>query len=126
MYHWLKRERQCLIKKIPVRFLNGSSRYSKVVPEQRQNPCAVSRSSETRETLILWRSSAPSWIRWFEARSEQVLDDIEQAFAEFRLSEALMATYKHIWDDFCSWYLELAKPTYGEPSLLARFLLWIG
>jgi len=43
------------------------------------------------------------------------LADIEQSFAGFRLSEALMATYKHIWDDFCSWYLELAKPTYGEP-----------
>jgi len=58
---------------------------------------------------------AAAGIQWFEARSEQVLADIEQAFAEFRLSEALMTTYKHIWDDFCSWYLELAKPTYGEP-----------
>ena len=43
---------------------------------------------------------AAAGIRWFEARSEQVLADIEQSFAEFRLSEALMATYKHIWDDF--------------------------
>ena len=58
---------------------------------------------------------AAAGIQWFEARSEQVLADIEQAFAEFRLSEALMTTYKHIWDDFCSWYLELAKPTDGEP-----------
>ena len=58
---------------------------------------------------------AAAGIRWFEARSEQVLVDIEKAYTEFRLSEALMATYKHIWDDFCSWYLELAKPTYGAP-----------
>ncbi len=64
---------------------------------------------------------AAAGIRWFEARSEQVLADIEQAFAEFRLSEALMATYKHIWDDFCSWYLELAKPTYGEPCDRATY-----
>ena len=64
---------------------------------------------------------AASGIRWFEARSEQVLADIEQSFAEFRLSEALMATYKHIWDDFCSWYLELAKPTYGEPCDRATY-----
>ena len=64
---------------------------------------------------------AAAGIRWFEARSEQVLGDIEQAFAEFRLSEALMATYKHIWDDFCSWYLELAKPTYGEPCDRATY-----
>ena len=64
---------------------------------------------------------AASGIEWFEARSEQVLIDIEQAFAEFRLSEALMATYKHIWDDFCSWYLELAKPNYGEPCDRATY-----
>jgi len=32
-----------------------------------------------------------------------------------------MATYKHIWDDFCSWYLELAKPTYGEPCDRATY-----
>ena len=64
---------------------------------------------------------AAAGIRWFEARSEQVLADIEQNFAEFRLSEALMATYKHIWDDFCSWYLELAKPTYGEPCDRATY-----
>ena len=64
---------------------------------------------------------AAAGIRWFEARSEQVLADIEQSFAEFRLSEALMATYKHIWDDFCSWYLELAKPTYGEPCDRATY-----
>ena len=50
-----------------------------------------------------------------------MLIDIEQAFAEFRLSEALMATYKHIWDDFCSWFLELAKPNYGEPCDRATY-----
>jgi hypothetical protein len=38
-----------------------------------------------------------------------------ELFAEFRLSEALMATYKLVWDDFCSVYLELAKPAYGAP-----------
>ncbi|MDG1380550.1 MAG: valine--tRNA ligase, partial [Flavobacteriales bacterium] len=64
---------------------------------------------------------AASGIQWFEARSEEVLVDIEKAFAEFRLSEALMATYKHIWDDFCSWYLELAKPTYGSPCDRATY-----
>ena len=26
-----------------------------------------------------------------------------------------MTTYKLVWDDFCSWYLEIVKPTYGLP-----------
>ncbi|MDG2425725.1 MAG: valine--tRNA ligase [Flavobacteriales bacterium] len=58
---------------------------------------------------------AAKGIAWFEARSAQVLTEVEHAFDEFRLSEALMLIYKHIWDDFCSVYLELAKPPFGEP-----------
>jgi valyl-tRNA synthetase len=36
-------------------------------------------------------------------------------FEKFRLSDALMGIYKLIWDDFCSWYLEMIKPEYGKP-----------
>lgn len=39
---------------------------------------------------------------------------IDELFNEYRISEALMATYKLIWDDFCSWYLEIIKPPFGE------------
>jgi len=31
------------------------------------------------------------------------------------LSDALMTTYKLVWDDFCSWYLEMVKPAYQKP-----------
>lgn len=58
---------------------------------------------------------AKSGIDWFNARNAQVLTEVERAFDEYRLSEALMHIYKHIWDDFCAVYLELAKPPYGEP-----------
>ncbi len=54
-------------------------------------------------------------IEWFEARFNQVLNKIEKSFDSYRISEALMATYKLIWDDFCSWYLEIAKPAYQQP-----------
>ncbi len=54
-------------------------------------------------------------IEWFEARFNQALVDIEQNFEQFRLSEALMSIYKLVWDDFCSWYLEMVKPAYGSP-----------
>ncbi|GGE30577.1 valine--tRNA ligase [Sphingobacterium cellulitidis] len=53
--------------------------------------------------------------KWFEARFNQTLVEIEEHFANYRLSDALMATYKLIWDDFCSWYLELVKPAYQAP-----------
>lgn len=53
--------------------------------------------------------------KWFESRFNQALVEIEEHFANYRLSDALMATYKLIWDDFCSWYLELVKPAYQAP-----------
>lgn len=53
--------------------------------------------------------------QWFEARFNQTVIDIENCFADFRISEALMTLYKLIWDDFCSWYLEMIKPEYQQP-----------
>jgi valyl-tRNA synthetase len=53
-------------------------------------------------------------IEWFESRFNQALVDIESNFAQYRLSEALMATYKLVWDDFCAWYLEMVKPAYQQ------------
>lgn len=54
-------------------------------------------------------------INWFESRFSQALADIEADFKQYRLSEALMATYKLVWDDFCAWYLEMVKPAYQQP-----------
>ena len=54
-------------------------------------------------------------IQWMEQRMAQVIEEIEKDFEQYRLSEALMATYKLVWDDFCSWYLEMVKPAYGTP-----------
>ncbi|GHE23105.1 valine--tRNA ligase [Sphingobacterium griseoflavum] len=53
--------------------------------------------------------------KWFESRFNQSLIEIEAHFADYRLSDALMSTYKLIWDDFCAWYLELVKPAYQAP-----------
>ncbi|MCF6171009.1 MAG: valine--tRNA ligase [Bacteroidales bacterium] len=54
-------------------------------------------------------------IQWFESRFNKALASIENNFTDYRISEALMATYKLIWDDFCSWYLEIIKPSYQQP-----------
>ncbi len=52
---------------------------------------------------------------WFENRFNQAIVEIEDHFNHLRLSDALMSTYKLVWDDFCAWYLELAKPAYQQP-----------
>jgi valyl-tRNA synthetase len=54
-------------------------------------------------------------IEWFENRFAQVLKEINDNFDKFRISDALMSTYKLVWDDFCSWYLEMIKPGYQQP-----------
>ncbi len=54
-------------------------------------------------------------IMWFENRLNKELAVIEDHFSKYRISDALMATYKLIWDDFCSWYLEIVKPAYKQP-----------
>jgi valyl-tRNA synthetase len=54
-------------------------------------------------------------IEWFESRYHQALVEIEDHFSKFRISDALMSTYKLVWDDFCSWYLEMIKPAYQQP-----------
>jgi len=54
-------------------------------------------------------------IDWFESRFNQSLMEIEENFKQYRLSEALITTYKLVWDDFCAWYLEMVKPAYQQP-----------
>ncbi|MGS2761930.1 valine--tRNA ligase [Sinomicrobium sp. M5D2P9] len=54
-------------------------------------------------------------VRWYSSKLGQTLAEIEDHFAKYRISDALMATYKLIWDDFCSWFLEMVKPVYGMP-----------
>ncbi|MEM9547984.1 MAG: valine--tRNA ligase [Bacteroidota bacterium] len=52
--------------------------------------------------------------QWFENKLNAVLVELESNFKEYRLSEALTTLYSFIWNDFCSWYLEMIKPPYGE------------
>jgi valyl-tRNA synthetase len=52
---------------------------------------------------------------WFQAKLSLMLANLEKAYADYRISEALMMTYKFIWDDFSSWYLEMVKPDYQKP-----------
>ena len=54
-------------------------------------------------------------VEWYTNRLYEVQNEVEDLFSKYRLSEALTAVYKFIWDDFCSWYLEIIKPGYQQP-----------
>ena len=60
-------------------------------------------------------------IEWYESKLQQTLVEIEDHFEKYRLSDALMAIYKLVWDDFCSWFLEMIKPGYQQPIDKATF-----
>ncbi|MFN0189009.1 MAG: valine--tRNA ligase, partial [Bacteroidia bacterium] len=53
-------------------------------------------------------------IAWLEARINECLVEINDHYEKLRISDALMSTYKLVWDDFCAWYLELIKPGYQQ------------
>ncbi|MCF8331918.1 MAG: valine--tRNA ligase [Bacteroidales bacterium] len=54
-------------------------------------------------------------VEWMQNRLMQEMEVINDHFSKFRISDALMSVYKLIWDDFCSWFLEMIKPPYQQP-----------
>jgi len=54
-------------------------------------------------------------IDWYQAKFNQTLLEIEDHFSKYRISDALMAIYKLVWDDYSSWLLEIIKPAYQQP-----------
>jgi len=54
-------------------------------------------------------------IEWFYSRLFNTVNQMDELFSKYRISEALMEIYKLFWDEFSAWYLEIAKPEYGKP-----------
>lgn len=69
---------------------------------------------EVSETVVQPQSSQIA-IAWYEAKLQKTLAEIEDNFEKYRISDALMSIYKLVWDDFCSWFLEMIKPGYQQP-----------
>lgn len=63
---------------------------------------------------IAVRDNEAQALQWFEAKADNAAGEMDKAFEEFRLNDALMAVYKLVWDDFCSVLLEAVKPPHGE------------
>jgi valyl-tRNA synthetase len=50
---------------------------------------------------------------WFVSVLNKTVTELNRQYDRYRISEALMTTYKLVWDEFCSWYLEMVKPAFG-------------
>jgi valyl-tRNA synthetase len=58
-------------------------------------------------------------IHWFDNTSlVEQLEIINDHYNKYRMSDALMSTYKLVWDDFCAWYLEAIKPDFVDGKSL--------
>ncbi|MFL2594751.1 MAG: valine--tRNA ligase [Flavobacteriaceae bacterium] len=59
--------------------------------------------------------TAKQSLDWYKSKFQEELTLVNDHFTKYRISDALMCIYKLVWDDFCSWLLELIKPAYGSP-----------
>ena len=72
-------------------------------------------SSWTVSKDIIQTDHSRSAVEWFDNKFNFALKEIEDHFNKYRISDALMSIYKLVWDDFCSWYLEIVKPGFEQP-----------
>lgn len=73
---------------------------------------------DTREALES-TDADNALLNWYENRFYQTLEAVNDHFDKYRISDAMMAIYKLVWDDYCSWLLEGLKPEYGNPVAAA-------
>ncbi|GBC79429.1 Valine--tRNA ligase [bacterium HR09] len=48
--------------------------------------------------------------RWILAELTETVGAVREALDSFRFDEACRSLYQFVWNDFCDWYVELAKP----------------
>ncbi len=95
--------------------------YDDSLPEQGRNfankiwnAFRLVMSMDTDETIEQPAASAAA-VTWMQYTINKALADIEDSFVRYRISDALMQSYKLFWDDFSGWFLEIIKPAFGKP-----------
>lgn len=78
-----------------------------------------------QDLLIQSQADVPSDLagRWIRSRLARVIEENVKYYSEYKFSELCSVNYRFFWDEFCAWYLELAKlqlkegpPSYGQAS----------
>ena len=72
-------------------------------------------SSWTVSDELKQNEHSKAGVEWFNEKFNLKLIEIEDHFDKYRISDALMTIYKLVWDDLCSWYLEIVKPGFEKP-----------
>jgi valyl-tRNA synthetase len=95
--------------------------YDNSLPEQGRNfankiwnAFRLVKSWKVDDAITQPESSAIA-VKWINEILKKSLGEIDNNFKKFRISEALMNTYKLFWDEFSAWYLEIVKPEYRKP-----------
>ena len=80
------------------------------------NGAAMSRSGEERkaQSVLLSSDDLTDADRWILGRLEEVRAEVDSAFDSYEFSRACEALYHFAWDEFCDWYVELAKVQLAE------------
>jgi valyl-tRNA synthetase len=95
--------------------------YEDSLPEQGRNfankiwnAFRLVKSWEPDESVIQPESSRIA-VEWISEVLKKAVSEVDSNFRKFRISEALMTTYKLFWDEFSGWFLEIIKPEYQKP-----------
>ncbi len=78
------------------------------------------------DETIAQPEAAATAIKWFESLLSKTINEVNDSFDKYRISEALLAVYKLFWDEFSSWYLEMVKPGYQQPIDKATYEATLG
>ncbi len=61
--------------------------------------------------------------RWIFSRLHRTIETVNQGYEEYSFDEATRALYSFLWNEYCDWYVEMAKPRLREGDQTVRAVL---